>query len=407
MAAAANLLRRAVALLPETDPRRLELLPDLGEAMMETGEFAWSELLLAEAVELATRVGDDRLGADARLTQLLVQHHAVSDLGAWRDEVERTTGELIPLLERRGANGELAKAWRMVAWVHAPAYRWEAAAAAQQRALEHARRAGDRRLEARMASAYSQSLCVGPTPTSVAIPECEALLAGGLGHQQSEALIRNALALLVALNGEFDRARTLCREARLMLHDLGASVLATTASLYLAQVELLADAPEAAEAEVRPDYERLQAMGEVFFRSSVGAVLARALFAQGKLDEAERIAVESQELANDDDVEVASPARSVRAKVQSRRGAHADATRLAEEAVALIPGHDAPLLLAEALVDLAEVYAPAEQTGRARDALERAHALATVKESAVLVGRIDALLDGLDRLDDPARVASG
>jgi ATP/maltotriose-dependent transcriptional regulator MalT len=248
---------------------------------------------------------------------------------------------------------------------------------------------------------------VGPTPTSVAIPECEALLAGGLGHQQSEALIRNALALLVALNGEFDRARTLCREARLMLRDLGASVLATTASLYLAQVELLADAPEAAEAEVRPDYERLQAMGEVFFRSSVGAVLARALFAQGKLDEAERIAVESQELANDDDVEVASPARSVRAKVQSRRGAHADATRLAEEAVALIPGHDAPLLLAEALVDLAEVYAPAEQTGRARDALERAHALATVKESAVLVGRIDALLDGLDRLDDPARVASG
>ena len=406
MAAAANLLRRAVGLLPETDARRLELLPDLGEAMMETGEFAWSELLLGEAVELTTNAGDERLHADAVLTRLLVQHHATEDLGAWRDEVERTTNELIPVLEARDADAELAKAWRMVAWVHAPAYRWEAAAAAQQRALGHARRAGDGRLEARMASAYAQALCIGPTPTSIAVPECEALLAGGLGHRQSEALIRNALALLVALNGEFDRARTLCREARLALQDLGASVLATTASLYLARVELLAGSPDAAEAELRPDYERLKAMGEVFFRSSLGVLLAQALLAQGKLDDAKAVAVESQELANDDDVEVASPARSVRAKVQSRRGGHAAAVRLAEEAVELIPGADAPLLLADGLVDLADVYAAAGEAAKARDALARARTLATAKEAAVTVARVNALLNGLDRLDDPARVAN-
>src|SRR5207249_4321710 len=44
MAAAANLLRRAAGLLPEHDLARLELLPDLGEALTETGEFAWAQI---------------------------------------------------------------------------------------------------------------------------------------------------------------------------------------------------------------------------------------------------------------------------------------------------------------------------------------------------------------------------
>ena len=39
MPAAANLLRRAAMVLPERDPSRLELIPDLGEALLEVGEF--------------------------------------------------------------------------------------------------------------------------------------------------------------------------------------------------------------------------------------------------------------------------------------------------------------------------------------------------------------------------------
>ena len=51
MPAAANLLRRAVVLLPERDPSRLELIPDLGEALLEVGEFPWAEVFLEEAIE--------------------------------------------------------------------------------------------------------------------------------------------------------------------------------------------------------------------------------------------------------------------------------------------------------------------------------------------------------------------
>ncbi|MEN3312144.1 MAG: hypothetical protein V7645_1473, partial [Actinomycetota bacterium] len=234
MGAAANLLRRAAVLLPEGDYGRLELLPGLGEALMETGEFAWAQVFLDEAVEGATALGDEKLRADAVLTRLLAGHHVAEDLGAWRAEVETATAHLIPALEELVAHAELAKAWRMVAWVHAPVCRWEAAAAAQQRALEHARRAGDKRLEARLSSAYAYSLCDGPTPVREAIARCEEMIARGLDHKQSEAIVLTSLACLVALNGEFDRARAHYRQGRAMLDDLGASVLAASTSFMLA-----------------------------------------------------------------------------------------------------------------------------------------------------------------------------
>jgi hypothetical protein len=82
--------------------------------------------------------------ADAILSRLLVGHHAAKDPGAWHAEVHRETTRFfkIPLLEDRPADAELAKAWRLVAFIHAAVWEWEQAAAAQQRALKHARRAG-------------------------------------------------------------------------------------------------------------------------------------------------------------------------------------------------------------------------------------------------------------------------
>jgi class 3 adenylate cyclase/tetratricopeptide (TPR) repeat protein len=397
MGAAANLLRRAAVLLPEGDHRRLELLPGLGEALMETGEFAWAQVFLDEAVEGATALGDEKLRADAVLTRLLAGHHVAEDLGAWRGEVETATAHLIPALEKLVAHAELAKAWRMVAWVHAPVCRWEAAAAAQQRALEHARSAGDKRLEARLSSAYAYSLCDGPTPVREAIARCEEMIARGLDHKQSEAIVLTSLACLVALNGEFERARAHYRQGRAMLDDLGASVLAASTSFMLARIELLADDPQAAERDLRSDYERLEVMGELFFRTSVAAMLAHALYAQGRIDEAEALALEAEALAAQDDIEVEALCRSVRAKVAAQRGAFAEAVQLATEAVELLPGQEAPLMRAEALLDQAEVLLAAGDRDAARDALEEARDLAELKEMAIPRARIEARLDELSR----------
>jgi predicted ATPase/class 3 adenylate cyclase len=397
MAAAANLLRRAATLLPEGDPDRLELLPDLGEALMEIGEFAWAEAFLDEVVDGAEAAGDQRLHANALLTRLLARKHVATDFSAWREAVEKTTSALIPQLEGMTANAELAKAWRMVAFVHAPVNQWEAAAAAQQKALEHARFAFDRRMQARMSSAYAQSLLSGPTPVEAAITACEEMLAGDLGNRQAEAIVLDSLTLLHGLNGDFEQAREASRTAKAMLDDIGASVLAASMSHCLAHVELLAERPQAAVAPLREAYETLEEMEEIWIRPSIGAMLSRALYASGAVDEAEKIAFESEGLAAEGDVDVESVCRSTRARVLAGRGDFVEAVRLAEEAVGLVPGVEAPLIRAEALVELAEVYAGAADVSRARTALEEARDLAEIKEMRVPLAHIDALLEGLGR----------
>jgi ATP/maltotriose-dependent transcriptional regulator MalT len=223
------------------------------------------------------------------------------------------------------------------------------------------------------------------------------MIARGLDHKQSEAIVLTSLACLVALNGEFDRARAHYRQGRAMLDDLGASVLAASTSFMLARIELLAGDPQAAERDLRSDYERLEVMGELFFRTSVAAMLAHALYAQGRIDEAEALAVEAEALAAQDDIEVDALCRSVRAKVAAQRGAFAEAVRLATEAVELLPGQEAPLMRAEALLDQAEVLLAAGDRDAARDALEEARDLAELKEMAIPRARIEARLDELSR----------
>ncbi len=48
--AARSLLERAAALLPEDDARRLELMPELGLVLTETGQLALAERVLSEAI---------------------------------------------------------------------------------------------------------------------------------------------------------------------------------------------------------------------------------------------------------------------------------------------------------------------------------------------------------------------
>ena len=163
MPAAANLLRRAAQLLPAEDERRLALLPMLGEAFMEIGEFAWANVFLDEAVEATAQHDYIGLHTDAVLTRLLVLHHVTDDLAGWRSEVVREVERVLPTAEREHDDALLAKAWRLLGFVHGSVCQWGEQVAAVERALEHARLAGDARLEARLAAGYTVGLCDGPT----------------------------------------------------------------------------------------------------------------------------------------------------------------------------------------------------------------------------------------------------
>jgi tetratricopeptide (TPR) repeat protein len=171
-------------------------------------------------------------------------------------------------------------------------------------------------------------------------------------------------------------------------------VLAASTSLASARVELLAGDPARAEHELARDYEALAAMGERYFLPLIAAHLAQAVQAQGRDDEAVELAATAQQLADEDDVESQALWRRVRAKALARAGRLDEAETLVRESLAILAPTDAPVMRADALVDLAEVLPPtAQPDGQA--ALEEALDLYTRKGNTVAAARVRELLDRL------------
>jgi tetratricopeptide (TPR) repeat protein len=391
MWAAANLLRRTADLFEPGDRGRLALLPDLGEALMEIGEFAEAQERLDEAVAAAASAGDTALEADAVLTRLLVAHHSVADLDAWRSEVQREADRVIPLLEAGEAPGVLAKAWRMVAFIHGTVCHWQETGDALEQALRSARAAGDARQVARLSASYVMALGEGPTPAPEAIARAEEVLALGLVDRQAEAVAVLALALLYAMSGDLVRARELCTRSGELLRDLGATVLAARTSYVSARVELMAGEAAAAEARLRADYDALTAMDERYFRPIIASLLAKSLYELDRPREAAELVAVTEEIASPDDVEAHAVARAVRAKLAAADGQPERARSLAWEAVELVAQTDAPVLRADVRLDAAEALAAVPEE-RAR-LLAEARDLYRRKQHLLGVARVEAELE--------------
>ena len=360
---------------------------------MEIGEFPWAVVLLEEALALAD--ADPRLHADLVLTRLLVRHHVEENLERWRDEVTREAERLIPVLRQHGADGELAKAWRLLGFVHGSVCRYGDAAAAVKQAAEHARRAHDARLEARNVSAYTFAAVFGPTPVEEAIEYCEQLAGEGLSDRQAEALVLCSLAQLRAMRGDVEQAREAIRTGRRLLDDLGVVVLAAATAMDHARIELLAGDLGTAEHELRRAEKVLTTLGERYLLPPLAALLAQVVFAQGRADEAEEITVRVELLSDSDDVEPQTAWRSVRAKVLAGRGEVGEAERLALDAVRLVRTTDSPWMQADALLDLAEVLGRAERPDEARAAAAEALELYELKGARAAAARAAAVIDAV------------
>jgi tetratricopeptide (TPR) repeat protein len=394
MPAAANLLRRVAALLPAESPERLALLPDLAEAMMAIGEFAWAETFLDEAIETAETTGAAGLEASARLLRLRVRSQS-AEPEDWTEQVVVEADSCLAVLEGEGDHVELARALRMLAWAHGTACRYGEAAAAAQRAMEHASLGDDERQRQHAASQYAIAALYGPTPVPEAIEHCESIVAEAIEDRRTQGLVMSLLSGLRAMQGDFVVARDLYTRARLMLEELGRSVVAASTSQQSCRVELLAGDPAAAERELRRDFDELEEMGERYFLSTAAGELARAVYAQGRFEEAEDLTRVAEELSADDDLTSQALWRSVRAKTLARRGLDGEAKELARDAVDLLGGTDALILQADALEDLAEVLTLVGGDG-ARDCLGEALGRLERKDDVVSVERVRASLQALD-----------
>ncbi|MGH9173398.1 MAG: tetratricopeptide repeat protein, partial [Vicinamibacterales bacterium] len=326
---------------------------------------------------MADALSDERLGAEAVMIRLLVERNE-GESPDWSTRVGREVARALPIFERVGDQVGLALGWRVRYALLGTAGRYGEAAEAAEQVIEHAGGANDPRLRARGAAGYAVSALYGPAPVADAIEHCEQLAQQSSGDKRTEALIRSALAQLYAMRGDFAHARDCYRDARGALEDLGIGVLAAATSTDSGRVEILADDLDAARRELERDYLRLGEMGETFLRSTIGGLLGRVAYAQGKFDEADRLTHEVEAAAAADDVDAQALWRGVRAGVLARRGELDEARRLAREAVDMRRGMDSPALQAEALSDLAEVE------GLAGDAVAAA---AILREAAELYAR--------------------
>jgi ATP/maltotriose-dependent transcriptional regulator MalT len=121
------------------------------------------------------------------------------------------------------------------------------------------------------------------------------------------------------------------------------------------RIELLAGDAAAAESELRSGLTALEAMGEQNLLSTVAGLLARVVYAEGRYDEAERLAELGERSAAADDVISQVLWRSARATVLAQRGEVEDAELMAREAVKLMEETDQLDSRGDALLDLAEV----------------------------------------------------
>ena len=394
MPAAANLLRRAVQLLPRNDGMRLQLLPELGETLLEIGEFASAEVFLDEATECAAANDDARLHARAGLVRLILRTHS-SPPDQWSGQLAGDTEQIMSVLERAQDNASLAAAARLLAVAHGNAGRYGDSADMAARAIEYATLAGDERQRSKAACHYAQVATYGPTPVADAVRRCEELLERANGDRRTEGIVTGLLARLHAMQGNLEHARALYARGRALLQDMGRSVAASSTSIDSCSVEMLAGDPGGAERELRRDYAELEQMGEKGLLSTIAGELARALYAQGAYDEAHRFTVRAQRLAADEDILSQALWRMVRAKVLAQRGTLPEAQRFARKAVELLQPTGDLISQAEALMDLAEVLERAGEIEEAQAALAGARSLFERKGDVVSGGRAQERLSAL------------
>jgi DNA-binding SARP family transcriptional activator len=360
-AGGAQALERVAALLEHDAAARGEVLPALGAALLEAGRMADATRVLDEAVAAAP---EPRLLARAQVERELVRLES----GVGTAGTPGMVDEALAVLERERDDFGQCRAWMVrgtVAWL---AGRAAAADDAWATAADAARRAGSEREQLALLGLRAMAAALGPAPVADAIAACEAFRALAVPSPAATASTLNPLALLHAMAGDFAVAGELLAEAGAILHELGG--LIGDVSHLEASVRMLAGQPDLAEAALRTGVETLSAVSGV--HATTTAMLAQAVYAQGRVEEAGELCRTIDASAVADDILTRAVWHGTQAKVLAHEGRADEAEALARAAVALVEPTDLLSHRGDAMLDLADVL---RTCGRGGDA-ERASAAA-------------------------------
>jgi class 3 adenylate cyclase/tetratricopeptide (TPR) repeat protein len=365
-AAAASLLERAATLAPP-DQLDLVLENELGEALFWSGR---SDDALRRADLLAKRAAatGDRVGEISARIKAGVFALNLTPAGATEELVASINRDL-PELEAAGNHMALYIAYSALAEVAHLRAQVDAALEASERAFAHAQ-AGHVPTEGLGSLAAYRYFGSTPAPDLL-----EWLDENEPGAAQNQFL-RAYRAMTLAMLGRADEGRAILAESRADQAERGGgTLLANLLSFESVDLELWAGDPMAAAEFGAEGFRLHEEMGNRDFLPFAAGQLAQATYALDQLEEAERWAGRSAELGTSDDALKEMNWRQVKAKVLARRGEHAEAERLAREAVAIGDGTDSLIGQGDAYADLAEVLFlgvnPDEAAAALRQALDR------------------------------------
>jgi len=390
LAAAVSLLSRAAEIDRSS---RLQLIPEIGEVMFETGQLAEAAALLDEAIELAHAGGDEAVEAVAAVWRAMIAGHRGEDATA--EETVRKAERAAAVLERMGDRPRLATVLDICGRHEYYLGHAQQGVEVLRRALAVALEAGDLHRAVQSFVWSIGAMNYGPTPISEIYASLEAVPDPIRSSVDIDLAILMADAQLLAYVGRCNEARTALATARARMLELGRATHHMGAMMQLGLIELIAGDAEAAVRAYREGYDGLGELGETGFRSTMATMLAAALVQVGRPEEAEAILLEAEELAAADDADPQVRRRWVRGQILAGRGRLKEAEGLARQAVTLASTTDYLPLQGDALVALGDVLIAGGKDEQALVALREAVELFDRKEATAPAAQARARIEEL------------
>ncbi|MET9913372.1 adenylate/guanylate cyclase domain-containing protein [Streptomyces sp. NPDC006476] len=340
-----DLLARSVALRRAGEPDGTPATRRLGEVRAALGRADEGRALLldvlatsADPVEraharlaLATVSSDDASPADAADTVLPVFEAAGDELGQAR--------ACLRLAQQCQSQGRHGKADNLLT-----------------RALAHAVRADAEPERAAALGAIGISLWRGPEPVPVAMARCRALLAEhGAGRRTVRMTLNCPMAVLLALREDWAAAHECLTEARRLAEELGYAETRIVLPLFAAMVEALAGHGDQALALLDTAAASARRLGAVALLDSIALESARLLVDRGAWSAAADVL---KPLGQDGERPHAASVEldGLLGRVAAAQGRHDEALRLAARALDAADRTDSPVVRAVAALDQAHTF---------------------------------------------------
>jgi len=382
-----NWLERALAQPLADEGLRAGLLRLLGATLFEAGDLDRADAVLAEGSAVAAAAGAAAVRARIGVVQAEIHNMRGESNAEALAECEMAAA----VLDSAGDLDGLAEAWMLVGklrlWLDDPT-----AGEALERAVSYARQSGHRRALIRASHWLIATFHRLPIAADAAVVRSEKLLEAANGDAWAEADLLKPLCVVYSYVGRAADARAALARARTILVGFGAKFALAESGISAGWMELTNANPVAAESYLREAYVALRAMGERRYFVFIGTMLAEALYAQGRFDEAQRMTDEALAADVPDSGIWATSMMSLRAKVLARGGQLTAAMNLVAEAEGLITTTSSAVVQAEVLEAKAEVERLAGNPDLAAASLRAALMIYENRRATQLAARIRASL---------------